>query len=84
MVASSVPLSVIPPYTLLLFFHCKLPESADENVFTVLQGLFYQLEQGVDDLGRLGLSENAFGEKFLHKMGFGQSHSLLQHLNVGK
>jgi hypothetical protein len=64
----------IPPYTLLLLSHGKFPKSADENVFAVLQGLFYQLEKGVDDLGRLKLCENIFGEECFHDLGFGESH----------
>src|SRR5208282_5178265 len=38
--------------TSMLLFHRKFPEPADENIFTVLQGLFYQLEKSVDYLGR--------------------------------
>jgi hypothetical protein len=48
--------------------------SAGENVFTILQGLFDQLEKGVDDLGSLTLCKNVFGQECFHNLGFGQSH----------
>jgi len=45
-----------------------------------LQGLFYQLKKGVDDLGRLGFGENVLREECFDEMGFGESHGLLQNL----
>jgi hypothetical protein len=62
---------------LIFSLHRKSPEPAAENVFTVLQGLFYQLEKGVDDLGCLSLGEDVFGEECFHDVGFGESHGLL-------
>ncbi len=35
----------------MLFFYRKFSKSADENIFTILQGLFNQLEKGLDYLG---------------------------------
>jgi len=58
----------------MLFSYRKFPESADENIFTVLERSFHQLEKGVDDLGRLRFGENVFGEKFFHDVGFAESH----------
>jgi len=41
-----------------------------------LQGLFYQLKKGVDDLGRLGFGENVLGKECFDEMGFCDSHRL--------
>ena len=67
----------VPRFTLLLFSENKFAKSADENVFTVLQGLLNQLEEGLDYLGRLGLGEKVLGKERIYNLGFGQSHWLL-------
>jgi hypothetical protein len=40
----------------------------------LLQGLFYQIEKGVDYPGCLSSCENVIGEKRFHDFGFGESH----------
>jgi hypothetical protein len=37
-----------------------------------LQGLFYQLENGLDYMGRLSLCKNVFGEECFRNLGFGE------------
>jgi len=61
----------------MLFSNAKLPKAADQDIVTVFQSLLHQLEERLDDLGRLAFGEQILGEKVLDDLGFGKSHRLI-------
>jgi len=47
----------------------NFPAPADKYIFAVSHEPFYQLEKGVDDLGRQSLAENVLGGECFHDLG---------------
>jgi hypothetical protein len=56
----------------VFFPDAKLPKATDENIVTVMQRLFDQLEERFDDLGGLAFGKEISGEESLDNMRFGQ------------
>jgi hypothetical protein len=59
---------------LVFFFYAEFAEPAYQDVFSLFEGVFYDLEKGLDNLGRFGLRKDVLGEQTLDNMGFRQSH----------
>jgi hypothetical protein len=55
---------------LILFLHTEFAETADEDVFAVLQRLLDELKESFDNLCALAFGEDILGKQILNNMRF--------------
>ena len=72
----------VPPSPFPFIFHIEFPKATDQNILAALQGLFNDLQEGVNQLGGFGFGEPDLAVDGLAKICLDEGHGSVVLLDI--